>query len=177
MSQDSPWASWIFWPARKRKSIHSVMDLAPQQPLCNSHWCCLVPPQISYRGRCTSPLPRWSCRTLWLRLLCSPGWDQSSIHLRDKQSRRVSGQNQSGRFTSRWLICLIFIIYDLHLGAVFNVSNIGSLLCLCLWTDANGFSSPMSTNLADTVDWIFVLIYVTHPFYFCFLDADKGRKG
>lgn len=44
---------------------------------------------ISYLGRCMFLRLLWSYRTLWWSLLCSPGLDQSSIHLRDKHSREM----------------------------------------------------------------------------------------
>lgn len=43
---------------------------------------------ISYLGRCTFLHLLWNYRTLWWSLLCSPGLDQSNIHLRERQRQR-----------------------------------------------------------------------------------------
>ena len=122
-----------------------------------------LPQRISYLGRCMFLRLLWSCRTLWWRLPCSPGLDQSSIHLRDKHSRdtELHSWNQSqrqpaGAWRHSWtfecekykLYVKMGIMNVLKMGSAAQLPSVGGLQNRCKSPDSFAFFFYRDTVLS-----------------------------
>ena len=141
MNLETPWASWIFWPTTQKqkwwipdgycakifkllKNCKSKILLLFESGADGAFYSLLW---ISYLGGCTFLLLLWSCRALWWRLRCSPGWDRSSIHLGEKtqpwdadQRRKVEA---AAVLTSSSLTRLLYFLKNRLVCYVFQVWN------------------------------------------------------